>query len=123
MVRTLNDCLLLCSDNVEEDPGQADALINLCALGYEVITFERGGEDRPAELLNYRGRLVSTVTQFLQQPSALQLSLAETLAEETYSCCERTLTRGDLASSCVEHIVTTMASSSVIRQRIGLQYE
>jgi hypothetical protein len=71
----------------------------------------------PAELLNYRRSLVSTVTQFLQQPSALQLSRAETLAEETYSCCERTLTRG-LASSCVDHIVATMASSYVIRQRI-----
>jgi hypothetical protein len=74
--------------------------------------------DMPAELLYYRRRLVFTVTQFLQQPSALQLSRAETLAEETYSCCERTLTRGDLVSSCLDHIVTTMASSSVIRQRI-----
>jgi uncharacterized membrane protein YccC len=118
VVRTLNDCLLLCGDTVEGDPGQADALINLYALGYEVITLERGGEDMPVELLNYRRRLVSTVTQFLQQPSVLRISLAETLAEETYSCCERTLTRGDLASSCVDHIVTTVASSSVVRQRI-----
>jgi uncharacterized membrane protein YccC len=77
VVRTLNDCLLLCGDHVEGDPGQADALINLCTLGYEVITLERGGDDMPAELLNYRRRLVSTVTQFLQQPSALQLSRAE----------------------------------------------
>lgn len=93
VVRTLNDCLLLCGDTVEGDPGQADALINLYALGYEVITLERGGEDMPVELLNYRRRLVSTVTQFLQQPSVLRISLAETLAEETYSCCERTLAR------------------------------
>ena len=118
VVRTLNDCLLLRGDNVEGDPGQADALINLYALGYEVNTLERGGDDMPAELLNYRRTLVSTVTQFLQRPSALQLSRAETLAEQTYSCSERTLIRGDLASSCVDHIVSTMASSSVIRQRI-----
>jgi hypothetical protein len=87
-------------------------------LGYEVNTLERSGEDMPAELLNYRRTLVSTVTQFFKQPSALQLSRAETLAEETYSCCERTITRGDLAFSCVDHIVTTMASSSVISLRI-----
>jgi hypothetical protein len=45
VARTLNDCLLLGGDTVEGDPGQADSLINLWALGYEVITFERGGED------------------------------------------------------------------------------
>jgi uncharacterized membrane protein YccC len=65
VVRTLNDCLLLYGDTVEGHPGQADALINLYTLGYEVSTLERGGEDMPAELLNYRRRLVSTVTQFL----------------------------------------------------------
>jgi uncharacterized membrane protein YccC len=118
VVRTLNDCLLLCGDHVEGDRGQADALINLYALGYEVNTLERSGEDMPAELLNYRRTLVSTVTQFFKQPSALQLSRAETLAEETYSCCERIITRGDLAFLCVDHIVTTMASSSVIGLRI-----
>jgi uncharacterized membrane protein YccC len=118
VVRTLNDCLLLCGDTVEGDPSQADVSINLCALGYEVSTLEWGGEGMLAELLDYRRRLVSTVTQFLQQPSASELTRAETVAEETFSYCERTLTRGDLASSCVDHIVTTMASSSVIRQRI-----
>jgi len=118
VARTLNDCLLLCSDAVEGNPGQADALINLYALGYEVITFERGGEDMPAELLNYRRSLVSTVTQFLRQPSALQLSRAETLAEETYSYCERTLAMGDLNSSGAYHVASAMASSYVIRQRI-----
>jgi uncharacterized membrane protein YccC len=69
--RTLNDCLQLSVDPVEGATGRNDALINLYALGYEVITFERGGEDMPADLLNYRRRLVSTVTQFVQQPSAL----------------------------------------------------
>jgi hypothetical protein len=118
VVTTLNDCLLLCGDTVEGDPGEADVSINLCALGYEVSTLEWGGEGMLAELLDYRRRLVSTFTQFLQQPSASELTRAETVAEETFSYCERTLTRGDLASSCVDHIVTTMASSSVIRQRI-----
>jgi uncharacterized membrane protein YccC len=121
VVRALNDCLLLCPDHAEGGPGQADALINLCTLGYELIALERGGEDMPAELLNYRRRLVSAVTQFLQQPSALQLSRAETLAEETCSCCERTLIRSDLTFSCVDQIVSTMASSAVIRQRIRQQ--
>jgi hypothetical protein len=121
VVRSLNDYLLLCGDTVEGDPGQADALINLFTLGYEVITLERGGQDMPTELLNYRRRLVFTVTRFLEQPSALQLSRAETLAEETCSCCERTLTRSDLAFSSVDQILSTMASSAVIRQRIRQQ--
>jgi uncharacterized membrane protein YccC len=121
VVRTLNDYLLLCGDHVEGDPGQGDALINLCTLGYEVITLERLGEDMPAELLNYRRRLVSTVTQFLQKPSALRLSRAETVAEETYSYCVRTLARSDLNSSCAHHIASAMASSAVIRQRIRRQ--
>jgi hypothetical protein len=73
VARTLNDCLLLCSDPVEGAPSQADALINLYALGYEVNTLEQGGDDMPAELLNYKRSLVSIVTQYLQQPSALQL--------------------------------------------------
>jgi uncharacterized membrane protein YccC len=118
VARTLNDCLLLWDDKVEGDPGRADALINLSMLGYEVITLERGGEDMPAELLNYRRRVVSAVSRFLQQPSALELSRAETLAEEICSCCERTLINSDLAPSCADHIVSTLASSSVIRQRI-----
>jgi uncharacterized membrane protein YccC len=118
VVRTLNDCLLLCGHQVEGDPDQADALINLCTLGYEVVTLARGGEDMPAELLNYRRRLVSTVAQFLQQPSALRLSRVETVAEEACSCCQRTLLRCDRAISSVNQIVATMASSAVIRQRI-----
>jgi uncharacterized membrane protein YccC len=118
VIRTLNDCLLLYGDTVEEDPSQADALINLYALGYEVNTFERNEDDMPSELLKYRRRLVSTVTQFLRQPSMLQLSRAERSAEETYSYCVQTLTRSDLDSSCAHHIASAMASSAVIRQRI-----
>jgi uncharacterized membrane protein YccC len=121
VVRTLNDYLLLSGDTLEGDRGQADRLINHCTLGYEVSTLERGGEDMPAELLNYRRRLVSSVTQFLRQPSALQLSRAETMAEETYSYCVRTLARSDLNSSCAHHIASAMASSAVIGQRIRQQ--
>jgi uncharacterized membrane protein YccC len=118
VVRTLNDYLLLSGGHVDADPNRADGLISLYALGYEASTLERGAKDMPAELLNYRRRLVSAVTQFLQHPSALQFSRTETLVEEAYSYCVRTLTRGDLASSCVDQIVSTMASSAVIRERI-----
>jgi uncharacterized membrane protein YccC len=118
VVRSLNDYLLLYGNQVEGNPGKADSLIRLYALGYEVSTLELGGEDTPAELLNYRRRLVSAVTQFLQHPSALQLSRAKMLAEEIHDYCERTLTRNDLASSCLDQIVSIMASSAVIRERI-----
>jgi hypothetical protein len=118
VVRTLNDYLLLCGDHVEGEPDRVDGLVSFYALGYEAISLKRGSEDVPAELSNCRRRLVSAVTQFLQHPSALQLSRAEKLVEETYAYCVRTLTRGDLTSSCAEQIVSAMASSAVIRQRI-----
>ena len=121
VVRSLNDYLLLYDDHIEGDPGKVDPLISLCTLGYEVITLEPGGEDIPAELLNYRRRLVSAVTEFLQHPSALQLSRAETLAEEIYYYCVRTLTRSDLNSSGARQIASAMASSAVIRQRLRQQ--
>jgi len=121
VIRTLNDCLQLCGDHVAGAQRQADALINLYTLGYEVSTLEQGGEDMPAKLLSHRRKLVSTVTQFLKHPSALHLSRAETLAEETCSYCVRTLTRSDLNSSCAHHIASVMASSVVIRQRIRQQ--
>jgi hypothetical protein len=120
VVRSLNDYLLLYGDHVERDPGKVDPLINLCTLGYEVITFP-GGEDIPAELLSYRRRLVSAVTEFLQHSSALQLSRAETLAEEIYYYCVRTLTTSDLNSSGARQIASAMASSAVIRQRLRQQ--
>ena len=121
VVRSLNDYLLLYGDHEERDPDKVDPLINLCTLGYEVITLEPGGEDIPAELLSYRRRLVSAVTEFVQHPSALQRSRAETLAEEIYYYCVRTLTRSDLNSSGARQIASAMASSAVIRQRLRQQ--
>ena len=118
VMRTLNDCLLLSGGPVEGNQDQAAVLINLYALGYEVITLERGGDDMPSELLKYKRRLVSTVTQLLRQPSTLQLSRAERSAEETYCYCVRILATSDLNSSCAHHVASAMASSAVIRQRI-----
>jgi hypothetical protein len=86
-VIVLNDLLSLLDRPEEPNHNQADWAVDLCALGYEVVTLQQAGGDLPVRLVQYGRKLVLEIVGFLREPSDVRFLAVKGLSEKAYYSC------------------------------------
>jgi hypothetical protein len=116
-VIVLNDLLSLLDWPEEPNHNQADWAVDLCALGYEVVTLQQAGGDLPVRLAQYGRKLVLEIVGFLREPSDVRFLAVQRISEQAYYSCLRALGTADPDSPLADHIASSLASLAVIRHR------
>jgi uncharacterized membrane protein YccC len=119
IVRILNDLLLLSDQSEEPEQKRAGWAVDLCALGYEIVTLQQAGGHLPVTLAHCQRVLVSEIAGFLREPSDARLLAVKDVSEKAYESCLRTLGDADPASPLADRIASSLASLAVIRRRFN----
>jgi hypothetical protein len=117
VVIMLNDLLLLLDRPDEPNHNQADWALDVCALGYEVVTLQQAGADLPVRLAQYERKLILEIVGFLREPSDARFLAVKRISEQAYYSCLRALGTADPDSPLADHIASSLASLAVIRDR------
>ena len=117
VVIMLNDLLLLLDRPDEPNHNQADWALDLCALGYEVVTLQQAGADLPVRLAQYERKLILEIVGFLREPSDARFLAVRRVSEKAYYSCLRALETADEDSPLADHIASSLASLAFIRDR------
>jgi uncharacterized membrane protein YccC len=121
IVRILNDLLLLFDQSEEPEQKRAGWAVDLCALGYEIVTLQQVCSDLPMRLAHYERKLVSEIAGFLREPADVRLLAVKGVSEKAYYSCLRALGNADPDSPLADHIASSLASLAVIRHRLNQQ--
>jgi uncharacterized membrane protein YccC len=116
-VIVLNDLLSLLDWPEEPNHNRADWAVDLCALGYEVVTLQQAGGDLPVRLAQYGRKLALEIVGFLREPSDVRFLAVQRISEQAYYSCLRALGTADPDSPSADHIASSLASLAVIRHR------
>jgi uncharacterized membrane protein YccC len=121
IVTILNDLLLLCDQSEEPEQKRVGWAVDLCALGYEIVTLQQVCDHLPMRLAQYERRLVSEITGFVREPSDAGLLAVKGVSEKAYDSCLQALGNADPDSPLADHIASSLASLAVIRHRFNRQ--
>ncbi len=121
VARTLTDVLSPSAQGEELDRNRAEWGIDLCALGYEIVTLQNVCGYVSARLVYYQRELVQEIAGLLQEPSGVRLLAAQGVSEKAYNSCLRALASLEPDRPSADRIASSLASFATIRQWLNQQ--
>src|SRR5260370_10516654 len=119
VARTLTDVLSPSAQGEELDRNRAEWGIDLCALGYEIVTLQNVCGYVSTRLAYYQRELVREIAGLLQEPSGVRLLAAQGVSEKAYHSCLRALASLEPDRPSADRIASSLASFATIRQGVN----
>src|SRR5260370_3161189 len=93
--------------------------IDLCALGYEIVTLQNVCGYVSNRLVYYQRELVREIAGLLQEPSGVRVLAAQGVSEKAYNSCLRALASLEPDRPSADRIASSLASLATIRQGVN----
>src|SRR5258708_25044736 len=93
--------------------------IDLCALGYEIVTLQNVCGYVSTRLVYYQRELVREIAGLLQEPSGVRVLAAPGVSEEAYNSCLRALASLEPDRPPADSLAIYLSSFATTRPRLN----